>query len=219
MHKQLLLGCVLGLSVLQTGYLVSWAAPVAQSSTHTLLEDNQIEVADRLPAAIAQSLLDGAPAITDYETYVEPGEFSIDYPAGWVVERTDNNSVQITSYVPASERDPTQSEDIKTEVWLIPEDPAAVVDRALNDIAEDGSEMRNYSALMVDNQPALMLWLSKRPLDFPNAILTYVGYGNQETAVIVSSYTASNPNAEAVIQRIHASFNSQWQEGSAGPEE
>ena len=136
MHKQLLLGCVLGLSVLQTGSLAIGAAPVAHSSPRALLENDEIEVADRLPAAIAQTLPAGSPAITDYETYVEPGGFSIDYPAGWVVERTDDNSVQITSYLPTSESAPTQSENIKIEIRLIPEDPAAVVDRALNDITE-----------------------------------------------------------------------------------
>ena len=218
MHKQLLLGCVIGLSGLQTGSWVGWAAPEARASTHTLLVNDEIELADRVSAAIAQSLLGDSPATTDYETYEEPGEFSIDYPVGWVVERTDNNSVQITSYMPA-DFDLTQSEDIKTEVWLIPEDPAAVVDRALNNIEADGSALQNYTALVVDEQPALRLWLAERPLDFPNAIFTYVGYGNQETAVIISSYTASNPDAEAVIQRIHASFDSQWEEGGGGTAE
>ena len=212
MHKQLLLGCILGLSILPASTAIG-ASPAAQSSTRPLLENNEIEATNELTAELGQSLPGEASATADYETYVEPGKFSVDYPSGWRIERTDNRSVQITSYSPSADNDLTQTEDIKIQIWLIPEDPASVVDSALNEITQDGT-LQNYRAVTVDGQPTLMLWLGGQSLDFPDAIHTYVGYGNQETAVIFSSYTASNPNAEVVIQRIHDSFNRQQQADS-----
>ncbi len=218
MHNQRLLGCILGLSVLQIGAVMG-ANINAQASPHPWLNNNEIELAGGLTAQIAQSLPSENPAATDYETYVEPGQFSVEYPAGWQVDRTDNQSVQITSYSPSSDKTLTQTEDIKIQIWLIPEDPAAIVDSALSDISQGGPTLRNYTAATVDGQPALMLWLTGEPLEFPNAIHTYVGYGNQETAVIFSSYTASNPDAEVVIDRINASFNRQQQADNIAPQE
>jgi hypothetical protein len=161
------------------------------------------------PAAFAQVDTDRPagtppPLPEGFKTYTLPGTFSIQVPETWVAtgSETDRYAV-ITSF--EGDRDP-QPGDIKTEVWFTAETADTAVNRSIQAIIDNGYAVSKYSQVDVNELRALRLWLVELPLDYPNQLITYIGYGTYGTAILVTHYHERDETTLALVAQIHDSF-------------
>lgn len=147
-----------------------------------------------------------------YDTYTEANTFAIDYPGGWRVERLDDKYVRLMNYDPIDPVAPA-GDRIKTEIQLIDEAPAVVVAQSLDTLQAENTQVNRYRVVTVDRQSGIRLWLGGLPGEFSHAIRTYVGYGDRQTALIISYYVSPAEGQEAIalereaaLLRIHDSF-------------
>jgi hypothetical protein len=162
------------------------------------------------PAAQAQAETDDRPAGTPpplpdgFKTYALPGVFSIQVPEAWVAEGSeDDRYAVITNF--EGDRDGIP-DPIKTEVWLTSETADVAVNNAIQEIISNGYAVSRYRPVEVNELRALRLWLVDLPLDYPNQIITYIGYGTYGTAILVTHYQTRDNETTALIEQIHNSF-------------
>ncbi|NJN20984.1 MAG: hypothetical protein HC812_07065 [Leptolyngbya sp. RL_3_1] len=162
------------------------------------------------PVAQAQAEADDRPAGTPpplpegFKTYSLPGVFSIQVPEAWVAEGSEEDRYAvITNFEGDREGTP---EDLKTEVWFTEETADAAVNNAIQDIISNGYAVSRYRPVEVNQLRALRLWLVDLPLDYPNQVITYIGYGTYGTAILVTHYQARDNETTALIEQIHDSF-------------
>jgi hypothetical protein len=139
----------------------------------------------------------------DRVTYTEPNLFSVQYPGNWLVQKNVSNYFifwnRCTSRPGGS---PAPPDLIKTDITII--------DGSLETVTEQPigfrSTLTRRSKLTIGGQDAVRFWYSDGSFDFPNTIVSYVRYTDNQTFSIASYYTASNSNAVDTIQRFHGSF-------------
>ncbi|MEO0430060.1 MAG: hypothetical protein AAF151_00080 [Cyanobacteria bacterium J06656_5] len=136
------------------------------------------------------------PTPSEFERY-ETAKFSVDYPRGWQVDSLGENGVAIVSIADGVNM------AIRTDIVMLREDPQAAVPQRLDQIAADGLSVKRYSLVTVDGQSGLRIWYE--PAAGQQALVTFVGYGNQQTAVLTSQY-ALDPMIEPLVTQIHESF-------------
>ena len=161
------------------------------------------------PPAEAPAPVESAPTVPDgFQTYVLPRAFSLQIPESWAATGVEaDRYAVITNY--GSDRPAATlpaAADIKTEVWLFSEPPDTFVNRSIQAIVEKEYQVSYYRSVVVDELPALRVWMSDLPLDYPYQIITYVGYASYGTAMIVTQYATSTPETEALVEQIHNSF-------------
>ncbi|MEL6776329.1 MAG: hypothetical protein AAFO06_03665 [Cyanobacteria bacterium J06597_16] len=170
------------------------------------------------PAGVIESETDipePAPLVTpanpdDLTTYSEDG-LSIDFPLDWTTE-VAGESVMIANVTTV------ETELVATQVVRMAAPPGAVVQANIDSFIEEGSTVGRYQSTTIDDQDALMIWLSERPDDaLTSAIATFVGYGD-ETILLFSRYAPSNETAEDDILRIHTSVRNLTAETVSSPE-
>ncbi|MFE4108092.1 hypothetical protein [Almyronema epifaneia] len=162
--------------------------------------------------AAAETISSGLAQLSEtYNTYAEDG-LAIDYPSGWRIERPSQQSIRLMNYDPIAPLTEV-SAPIKTEIWLIDENPAVVVGRELDTLQQEQAQVNRYRVVTVDQQSGIRIWLGGLTGDFSHAIKTYVGYGDRQTVMIVSHYAspgeadeAAAIEIEAAVLRIHDSF-------------
>jgi len=180
------------LTGLLTGALISVSAPPALISTAHAQTDT-----DR-PAGTPPPLPEG------FKTYTLPGVFSIQVPEAWVAvgSEADRYAV-ITNF--EGDRAP-QLGDIKTEVWLTEEPAHIAVDRSIQAIINNGYAVNSYSQVDVNQLRAIRLWLVDLPLEYPNQLVTYIGYRGYGTAILTTHYNQTDEVTTALVEQIHNSF-------------
>ncbi|MEO1393472.1 MAG: hypothetical protein AAFV90_11230 [Cyanobacteria bacterium J06634_5] len=170
------------------------------------------------PAGVIESETDipePAPLVTpanpdDLTTYSEDG-LSIDFPLDWTTE-VAGESVMIANVTTV------ETELVATQVVRMAAPPGAVVQANIDSFIEEGSTVGRYQSTTIDDQDALMIWLSERPDDaLTSAIATFVGYGD-ETILLFSRYAPTNETAEDDILRIHTSVRNLTAETVSSPE-
>lgn len=132
-------------------------------------------------------------ALTSYDS----ATFSVTYPQGWQVASQAEDSVEIVSSVDGV------TMPIRTDVAVFREDPATAVPQRLDQILADANSLHRYSLVTVDAQSGFRVWYE--PEAGQLAIASFVGYGNQQTAVLTSVYDAE-AEAEALVTQVHDSF-------------
>lgn len=132
----------------------------------------------------------------DLERY-DTAKFSVDYPRGWQVTPQGENGV---TFVRVSDG---VNMPIHTDILILREDPQVVVPQRLDQIAAIGLSVQRYALATVDGQSGLRIWYE--PEEGQQALVTFVGYGNQQT-VIMTSQHAQDPVAQALVLQIHGSF-------------
>jgi hypothetical protein len=166
------------------------------------------------PATTVEPAVDGstdpatAPSATEFETFTLEDVFAIDVPQGWQVEGlAPERSAVITNYSGDRPAD-TASDltDIKTEVTLVPESPGTFVDRELDALIQSGYIIDQFGMTTVKGNTAFRVWLIDLPQDYTHQIITFVGYDQDRTAKIVSSYNDPSPTNVDLILEIHRSF-------------
>ena len=157
----------------------------------------QSPLPDSSPTMPAASDL-AEPASASEVTRYSDESISISFPNAWNVEPIDNGiSIANTTAVP--------TELVATQVVSINAPPGAVVNANIDSFIEEGAAVGRYRTVTIDNQSALVMWLSNRPDELSEAIATFIGYGNQ-TVLLFSRYAPENETAEARILQMHASF-------------
>jgi hypothetical protein len=148
-----------------------------------------------------------------FQTYVLPRAFSLEIPEGWVAQGVESDRYAVITNYEANRPAQTepQAQDVKTEVWLVGERPDTFVNRSIQEIVEKNYVVSNYRAVVVDDLPALRVWMSDLPLEYPYQIVTYVGYASYGTAMIVTHYATPTAETEALIQQVHNSFTLAFQ--------
>ncbi|MGD1855366.1 MAG: hypothetical protein ACFB2W_14065 [Leptolyngbyaceae cyanobacterium] len=123
--------------------------------------------------------------------------FSVDYPRGWQIAPQGENGLEIVSTADGANM------AIRTNIVILREDPQVAVPQRLDQITTDAVLVQSYSLVAVDGQSGIRIWY--QPSTEQSAIVTFVGYGNQQTAVLTSQY-AQDTESEAWITQIHDSF-------------
>ena len=124
-------------------------------------------------------------------------QFSVDYPRGWQVDPQGDTGVAIVS----TGNDATMP--IRTEIIMLREDPQTAVPQRLDQIVTEALVVERYMLVAIDGQSGFRVWY--QPEAGQQALITFVGYGNEQTVVLSSQY-AQDADAEAVVTQIHESF-------------
>lgn len=127
----------------------------------------------------------------------DSAKFSVDYPRGWQVDSLGEGGVAITGIAD------DVNMPIRTEIAILREDPNTVVPQRLERIVANSVSVGRYSLVTIDRQSGFRIWYE--PAMERRALVTFVGYGNQQTAILTSRY-APNPEAEAIVIQMHGSF-------------
>ncbi len=130
----------------------------------------------------------------DFVVY-DSEQFSINYPRDWQVTPQGNNGIAIIS------SDATMA--IRTEINLLREDPDTAVPQKLDQIVTSGVAVSRYSLVTVNGQSGFRVWYESAVSQ--QTMVTFIGYGNQQTAILTSSYTPDT-KLEALVTAIHGSF-------------
>ncbi len=133
---------------------------------------------------------------SEFDRY-ESAKFSVDYPKGWQIDSQGDGRVGIVGLVDGINM------AIRTDIVILREDPQVTVPQRLDQIVAEALSVQRYSLVTVDRQSGFRVWYE--PATDQRALVTFVGYGNQQTAVLTSEYTP-NPEAETLITQIHQSF-------------
>ena len=127
----------------------------------------------------------------------ESTEFSVDYPQGWQVDSQGDSGLAIVG----TGDDATMP--IRTDIVVLREDPQTAVPQQLDQIVAEAVTVQRYSLVAVDGQSAFRVWYE--PAAGQRALVTFVGYGNEQTVILSSQY-AQAADAEPVATQIHDSF-------------
>ena len=145
-----------------------------------------------------------------FETYTLIDTFSIEIPAGWLVqEDATGQTVTITSY--SADGPPPSVTDIKTEVTLVNEPPTTYVERELDGLISQANDqvytIDQYGLAAVGGNEALRLWIIDLPGEFSEQMITFVGYETGQTARIVSYFNDASVVTKDTILQMHGSFD------------
>lgn len=125
--------------------------------------------------------------------------FSIRYPAHWIIERSD----RLEFY---NQRLPKLG-SLTAPPYLIKTE-AALSSFGLNNLPKpepiDGKLLK-VEKLQINGRAAIRRWYG-RSESFDKTIQTFIQYSDQETIVIFSYYGTQNRTAEAAIYRLHNSI-------------
>ena len=170
------------------------------------------------PAGVIESETDipePAPLVTpanpdDLTTYSEDG-LSIDFPLDWTTE-VAGESVMIANVTTV------ETELVATQVVRMAAPPGAVVQANIDSFIEEGSTVGRCQSTTIDDQDALMIWLSERPDDaLTSSIASFFCYCD-ETILLLSLYAPTNETALDDILRIHSSVRNLTAETVSSPE-
>ncbi len=139
------------------------------------------------------------PAAAGETTNYSDDAMSIDFPADWKVDVSDDG-LMITNVTT------DESNLVATQVNHVAAPPGAVVNANIDSFVKEGTAVGRYRAVTIDGQSALVMWLSDRPDTLSNAIATFIGYGN-ETVLLFSRYSPDNATAEDDVLRLHTSYH------------
>ena len=139
------------------------------------------------------------------DTATTAPSFSLQYPQGSQVTVRNRDDIEIVS---GDEPTGNPNMDIHTQARLLREDPADVVSQYIEQLVANDARVVLYRSVAVDGRSGFRIWLGERPDprtgELKNSLVTFVGYGNVETAQIISYYT--NDEAEAAVVALHDSF-------------
>ncbi|MEM1251970.1 MAG: hypothetical protein AAGI69_06020 [Cyanobacteria bacterium P01_H01_bin.21] len=124
-------------------------------------------------------------------------KFSVDYPRGWQVDPQGDTGVAIVG------TDNDVNMPIRTDIVMLREDPQTAVPQRLDQIVTEALAVERYTLVAVDGQSGFRVWY--QPEAGQQALITFVGYGNEQTVVLSSQY-AQDADAETVVTQIHESF-------------
>ena len=158
--------------------------------------------ADRHRGASAEYYSGGAPKQTESEEFAryDSADFGVDYPMGWQVSPYGDTGVAISGNADGV------TMAIRTEIAVFREDPETGVPQRLDQIVAEALSVQRYSLVTVDGQSGIRIWYE--PEAGQQALVTFVGYGNQQTVVLTSEY-AQAEIAEPLVTQIHDSFINQ----------
>ncbi len=130
--------------------------------------------------------------------------FSLQYPQDSQVTVRSEDSIEIVSSVPVGD----STMDLHTQARLLREGPADVVGPYIEQLLEADALVTLYRTVVVDGRSGFRIWLGERPDpqtgELTNSLVTFVGYGSDQTAQIISYY--SDELDEATVLALHDSF-------------
>lgn len=135
----------------------------------------------------------------DFDTY-KSEQFTVLYPPTWQATAQAENSVAIIG--------PTvgEGEPNRTDIELLRADPNEVVPQTLDQLSAQGVSIQRYSLVTVDSQSGMRIWYTADTSTSQQSLVTFVGYGDQQTAILTSHYDVNDANAEDIITTLHNSF-------------
>ena len=181
------------LSIGAFGIVLAYAANGLSAGTYPAgLRDSKIPA--EFPIGVPKQTAPG-----EFARY-DSAEFSVDYPMGWQVSPYGPNGVAISSIADGV------TMAIRTEIAVLRENPQTSVPERLDQIVAEALSVQRYSLVTVDGQSGIRIWYE--PEAGQQALVTFVGYGNQQTVVLTSEY-AQAEIAEPLVTQIHDSFINQ----------
>ncbi|MFG6103233.1 PsbP-related protein [Leptothoe sp. EHU-05/26/07-4] len=140
----------------------------------------------------------------------ESAKFSVDYPREWQIASQEDNGVEIVSIADGVNM------PIRTDIVMLREDPQTAVPQKLDQIVADAVAVQRYSLVAIDGQSGFRIWYE--PEAGQQALITFVGYGNEQTVVLSSQYSQVE-DAEVLVTQIHDSFVNHSIARAAKPEQ
>lgn len=197
---QLLLGMgAFGIVLAPASRVFSADRPATNQSAipAALTVDASVDVS--VDAANSRLHLKQEPAATDSLTRYDSAKFSVHYPREWQATPQGDNSVTIVGTADGV------TMPIQTDIAVLREDPETVVPQQLDQIVAEAVTVQRYSLVAVDGQSGFRIWYE--PETGQQAIVTFVGYGNQQTAILSSYFEPdAETETETLVTQIHGSF-------------
>lgn len=128
----------------------------------------------------------------------ESAQFSVDYPREWQIAPQGETGLAIVSNIADGVNMP-----IRTDIVMLREDPQTAVPQHLEQIVADAVAVQRYSLVAIDGQSGFRIWYE--PTAGQRVLVTFVGYGQQQTVVLSSQY-GPDADAEELVAQIHGSF-------------
>ncbi|MBW4599766.1 MAG: hypothetical protein KME29_09155 [Calothrix sp. FI2-JRJ7] len=142
---------------------------------------------------------------TKFQTFVEKGRYSIQYPQNWFIRRESKDLLFISNRkIPVVGGGAFPNYFIKTDVQI---ENGSLQEKisTLDSNREPGERLVKKRNVKVDGKNAVRLWYSGGETEM---ILTLLPYKQTKTVSIVSFYTTNNAKLVPTLERIHSSFKS-----------
>lgn len=146
---------------------------------------------------------------TRYQTYTVPGEFSLQVPPGWFIERSSNPGLEPREGVILMSQPPTPGgggdfpqQLIKTDVAIYSGSFETIVRRTRGDAQSNQSRIDRRGKTRVGGRDAFREWGVTEGTHY---MITLIRFTNTETLYLISFYDQKNSAAVPIIQRIHGS--------------
>lgn len=190
------------------GATVAIAAPAHPSSASLVAAPTILAVAQTKADDASSTTEDGAEAPPiSLEQVSVANQFTLQLPPDWTMTAATNDQpITITNYPQDQASDAPQPGDLQTQIYILPMPPDQVIPNVLAEFKARNYSVTNFRPLPIDGATALRLFVVDTPETFPNAMYTYIGYGN-ETAVIVSRYVEIPPATVGLLEAVHGSFS------------
>lgn len=137
------------------------------------------------------------PAESNDFAHYKSAQFSVDYPQGWQIDPVGDSGLTIASIADGVNM------PIRTQIVMLRENPETAVPQRLDQIVAEAAAVERYSLVAVDGQSGFRIWY--QPAAGQRALITFVGYGVEQTVVLSSQY-AQDAEAEDLVTQIHSSF-------------
>lgn len=140
-----------------------------------------------------------------FQTFVEKGRYSIQYPQNWFTIRESKDLLFISNRkIPAVGGGAFPTYFIKTDVQI---ENGNLQDKisTLNSNREPNERLIKKQNVKIDGKNAVRLWYSGGETEM---ILTLLPYKQNQIVSLTSFYTANNAKLVPTLERIHSSFKS-----------
>lgn len=167
------------------------AGPI--TNWHRVVSDHACQISSRVSQSNSAS-----------EKLFSTRKFSIRYPANWVIQDQGEANLIVYNQRPAQRGGGVAPAFmVKTDVTFA---PGGFENYNPPQQRNPDIEVVRTQKLTINGRQAVRLWTVGGDA-FSNAIVTFIQYSDQETAIVVSFYNSPNrKSAEPLIQKIHASF-------------
>lgn len=186
---------------------MNWKALTATTlSTVSLLGIAPIFYSLKSESAVAQNI--NVSTNTKFQTFVAKKLYSIAYPQGWFLTKSDRDFTYIfitNRKIPSTGGDGFPDYLVKTDLTILDEKFPAALNRTASSPSYDGEKLVKRANIKIDGKNAVRLWFTGIEGE---TLITLLPYKQSKTAYIATFYAKTNSKITPTIERIHSSFKS-----------
>lgn len=142
-----------------------------------------------------------------FTRHTEPGVYTIDYPADWLLAKPAASITSIQNRQPSGNHSGYPPNYVNTEIYFRSQSLEAATQHLLrtNDTRYQPGTLTKQGALTVGEKEAVRLWFEAGQFG-EDRLVTLVRYADDQTAVVSSYFTSGETWSIPTLQNIHWSF-------------